>query len=54
MLEELNRRIDRFTYRPESVKELPSSGWSTPPHFANADEQASLSHSCCDEYISRA
>jgi len=42
VLEELNRRIDRFTYRPESVKELPSSGWSTPPHFANADEQANL------------
>jgi hypothetical protein len=42
VLEELNRRIDRFTYRPESVRELPSSGWSTAPHFANADEQANL------------
>lgn len=42
VLEELNRRIDRFTYRPESVKELPNSGWSTPPHFANADEQANF------------
>ena len=42
LLDELNRRIERFTYRPESVKELPHSGWSTPPHFANADEQANL------------
>ena len=42
VLAELNRRIDRFTYRPESVKELPNSGWSTEPHFANADEQANL------------
>ena len=41
-LEELNRRIERFTYHPETVTELPSSGWSTPPHFANADEQANL------------
>lgn len=40
VLEELNRRIERFTYTPESVRELPHSGWSTPPHFANADEQA--------------
>ena len=42
VLQELNRRIWRFTYRPESVKELPNSGWSTAPHFANADEQANL------------
>ena len=40
--QELNRRIYRFTYRPESVRELPNSAWSTPPHFANADEQANL------------
>ena len=42
VLQELNRRIDRFTYRPESVRELPHSAWSTAPHFANADEQANL------------
>ena len=42
VLEELNRRIERFTYHPETVKELPNSGWSTPPHFANADEQANM------------
>ena len=42
MPQELNRRIARFTYRPESVRELPHSSWSTPPHFANADEQANL------------
>ena len=42
LLDELNRRIERFTYRPESVRELPHSAWSTPPHFANADEQANL------------
>ena len=42
VLQELNRRISRFTYRPESVKELPNSQWSTAPHFANADEQANL------------
>jgi len=42
VLQELNRRIDRFTYRPESVRTLPNSAWSTPPHFANADEQANL------------
>ena len=41
-LEELNRRIARFTYHPETVTQLPSSGWSTPPHFANADEQANM------------
>tara|TARA_B110001452_G_scaffold69373_1_gene55961 strand:+ start:954 stop:3251 length:2298 start_codon:yes stop_codon:yes gene_type:complete len=41
-LQELNERIARFTYRPESVKELPNSAWSTPPHFANADEQANM------------
>jgi hypothetical protein len=41
-LQELNRRIDRFTYRPESVRQLPHSEWSTPPHFANADEQANM------------
>ena len=42
LLEELNARIERFTFRPESVRELPHSGWSAPPHFANADEQANL------------
>ena len=42
VLQELNRRIARFTYHPESVKELPNSAWSTAPHFANADEQANL------------
>lgn len=42
VLQELNRRIARFTYRPESVRQLPNSGWSNPPHFANADEQANL------------
>ncbi len=42
VLEELNRRIARFTYHPESVRALPHSGWSTPPHFSNADEQANL------------
>ena len=42
VLAELNRRIERFTYRPESVRELPSSGWSRAPHLANADEQANL------------
>jgi hypothetical protein len=42
VLQELNRRIARFTYRPESVTQLPHSSWSTPPHFANADEQANL------------
>ena len=42
VLQELNRRIARFTYRPESVRELPNSAWSSPPHFANADEQANL------------
>lgn len=42
VLEELNRRIERFTERPESVRELPNSKWSTSPHFANADEQANL------------
>ena len=40
MLQELNRRIARFTYDPASVKQLPNSAWSTAPHFANADEQA--------------
>ena len=42
VLEELNRRIDRFTYHPETVTQLPNSAWSTPPHFANADEQANM------------
>jgi len=42
VLEELNRRIARFTYHPESVRALPHSGWSRPPHFSNADEQANL------------
>jgi len=42
VLQELNRRIHRFTYEPESVTLLPHSTWSTPPHFANADEQANL------------
>ena len=41
-MQELNRRIWRFTYQPETVKLLPHSAWSTPPHFANADEQANL------------
>ena len=27
---------------PNQVTQLPSSGWSTPPHFANADEQANM------------
>ena len=43
VLKELNRRIARFTYRPESVQQLPNSAWaSAPPYFANADEQANL------------
>jgi hypothetical protein len=42
VLQELNRRIARFTYHPESVKQLPSSGWTAAPFFANADEQANL------------
>ena len=42
VLQELNRRISRFTYHPETVRELPNSQWSTAPHFANADEQANL------------
>jgi hypothetical protein len=42
VLQELNRRIARFTYHPESVKQLPNSAWSSAPHFANADEQANL------------
>ena len=42
VLNELNRRIHRFTYAPESVRQLPHSSWSSPPHFANADEQANL------------
>lgn len=42
VLQELNRRIYRFTYHPESVRELPHSAWSHPPHFSNADEQANL------------
>ena len=42
VLQELNRRIERFTYRPESVRDLPHSGWARAPYFANADEQANL------------
>ena len=42
VLQELNKRIARFTYDPGSVRQLPNSAWSTPPHFANADEQANL------------
>ena len=43
VLQELNRRIARFTYHPETVKDLPNSAWaSAPPYFANADEQANL------------
>ena len=41
-LQELNRRINRFTYQPESVAALPHSRWARPPYFANADEQAIL------------
>ena len=39
-LQELNRRIGRLTYHPESVAQLPHCGWAKPPYFANADEQA--------------
>ena len=39
-LQELNRRIDRLTYHPESITQLPHCGWAKPPYFANADEQA--------------
>jgi hypothetical protein len=39
-LEELNRRIGRLTYHPESVAQLPHSSWARAPYFANADEQA--------------
>merc|ERR1712185_645686 len=42
VLQELNRRINRFTYTPESVRQLPNSRWARPPYFANADEQANL------------
>ena len=42
VLQELNRRIARFTYTPGSVRELPHSGWARAPFFANADEQANL------------
>jgi hypothetical protein len=43
VLQELNRRIHRFTYHPESVQQLPDSRWAAaPPFFANADEQANL------------
>lgn len=43
VLQELNRRIHRFTYKPESVAQLPNSAWANaPPYFANADEQANL------------
>ena len=39
-LQELNRRIGRLTYHPESVAQLPHSSWARAPYFANADEQA--------------
>ena len=39
-LQELNRRIGRLTYHPESVAALPHSSWARAPYFANADEQA--------------
>ena len=42
VLQELNRRVARFTYRPESVAALPDTAWARPPFFANADEQANL------------
>ena len=42
VLQELNRRVARFTYQPESVRQLPNSGWARAPYFANADEQANL------------
>lgn len=42
VLSELNSRIARFTYRPESVRDLPNTGWSQPPYFSNADDQANL------------
>ncbi len=53
VIEELNRRIDRFTYHPETVTELPNSRWSTPPHFANADEQANLNDIVASGLIGR-
>ena len=53
VLQELNRRISRFTYDPGSVRELPSSAWSTPPHFANADEQANLNDIVTTSVIGR-
>jgi len=53
VIEELNRRIDRFTYHPESVRQLPNSQWSTPPHFANADEQANLNDIVASALIGR-
>ena len=42
VLQELNRRIARFTYEPESVRALPHSGWARAPYFSNADEQANM------------
>jgi len=42
VLQELNRRVSRFTYHPETVAELPHSSWARAPFFANADEQANL------------
>ena len=42
VLQELNRRIARFTYDPASVQKLPHSSWARAPYFANADEQANL------------
>ena len=42
VLQELNRRVRRFTYHPESVRSLPNSGWARSPFFGNADEQSNL------------
>ena len=53
VLQELNRRIDRFTNRPASVTELPNSAWSAPPHFANADEQANLNDVLASSLLAR-
>ena len=53
VLQELNRRIARFTYEPASVRSLPHSSWSTAPHFANADEQANLNDIVTSALIGR-
>jgi len=53
LIEELNRRIDRFTYRPETVTQLPNSHWSSPPYFANADEQANMNDIVASALIGR-